>query len=505
MTSCLRFLLGDQLSLELSALKDIDPAADVVVLAEMVNETIYVPHHQQKITLFLSAMRHFAADLRARGVSVDYVRLDDPENSGNLAGELDRMLTKYRPQRVVMTEPGEWRLWQVLQDWRSAIPLEIRDDERFFCSRAQFSAWADGRKTTRMEYFYRDMRRASFLLMEGGEPIGGRWNFDQENRKGLPAGHRPPRRRRFAPDGVTREVMALVGARFAHHFGALENFDWAVTRADALDALEDFITLCLPDFGDFQDAMQSGEPFLYHAVLSPYLNLGLLGAREVCAAAEAAYKAGRVPLNAAEGFIRQILGWREYVRGLYWLTMPGYAQGNALAATRRLPEFYWTGETALNCVRQVISDTRRFAYSHHIQRLMVTGNFALLAGIAPAEVEAWYLAVYADAVEWVELPNTHGMALFADGGLLASKPYAASGAYIDRMSDYCAACRYDPTIKLGPGACPFNLLYWHFIGEQRGRLANNPRMAMPFRLWDKKSPADQAQIHREARAFLESL
>jgi deoxyribodipyrimidine photolyase-related protein len=382
---------------------------------------------------------------------------------------------------------------------------EILTDDRFFAAPATFAAWARGRKQLRMEFFYRDMRRASGLLMEGDEPAGGQWNFDHDNRKSLPRSVTPPARTRFAPDAITREVMEMVRSRFPDHFGNLEPFGWAVTRADALEALDHFITACLPNFGDFQDAMKQGNAFLYHSILSPYLNIGLLTPREICARAEEAWRSGLAPLNAVEGFIRQILGWREYVRGLYWLKMPDYAKSNALDAHRPLPDFYWTGDTAMNCMAEAIADTQRHAYAHHIQRLMVTGNFALLAGLAPEEVEAWYLLVYADAYEWVELPNTHGMALFADGGVMASKPYAASGAYIDRMSDYCGGCAYKPEVKLGPKACPFNYLYWDFLIRNEARLKANPRMAMPYRTLAKMGADRREQIAAQARDFLNSI
>ena len=321
----------------------------------------------------------------------------------------------------------------------------------------------------------------------------------------MPRGHRPPARHRFEPDAVTREVLALVGARFADHFGDLEPFGWAVTRDGALEALDHFIADCLPNFGDFQDAMKTGQDFLHHSIISPYLNAGLLTAHEVCARAQTAYRAGHAPLNAAEGFIRQIIGWREFVRGLYWREMPGYADTNHLDAQRALPWFYWSGETEMNCLRECIRATRQHAYAHHIQRLMVTGNFALLAGIAPREIEEWYLAVYADAFEWVELPNVHGMVMHADGGLLGSKPYAASGAYIDRMSDYCTGCTYDPAIKLGPKACPFNPLYWNFLIENEDRLSRNPRMAMPYRTLKAMEPARRQEIRTQATEFLDAL
>jgi deoxyribodipyrimidine photolyase-related protein len=498
--TALRIVLGDQLTPGLSSLRDHAPG-DTVLMMEVMEEATYVRHHKQKLALIFSAMRHFAEELRGAGLSVDYVRLDDPANTGSFTAEVQRAIARHQPARVVVTEPGEWRVREMMKGWGT----EIRDDDRFFSTPAGFAAWAKGRKQLRMEFFYRDMRRSSGLLMEGHDPAGGQWNFDPENRKSLPRDARPPKRLRFEPDAITREVMDMVEARFADHFGELRPFGWAVTRADALEALDHFITDCLPQFGDYQDAMKQDNGFLYHSVISPYLNIGLITAREVCARAEQAWKEGRAPLNAVEGFIRQVLGWREYVRGLYWLKMPAYAGTNALDARRPLPDFFWTGETAMNCLRQAIGETRRHAYAHHIQRLMVTGNFALLAGLEPRAVEEWYLLVYADAFEWVELPNTHGMALFADGGVMASKPYAASGAYINRMSDYCAGCAYDPAEKLGPGACPFNYLYWDFLLRNEKPLRGNPRMAMPYRTLANMEAGRKREIAAAATVFLDGL
>jgi deoxyribodipyrimidine photolyase-related protein len=503
----LRFVLGDHLTRDITSLRDIDKARDVVLLVEAAEETTYVRHHKQKIVFVLSAMRHFAAALVREGIAVDYVRLDDAANAGSFTAELIRAATRHNAQRVVVTEPGEWRVLQAMEAWAEAleIPVDIREDDRFFASHRRFRRWAAGRKTYRMEYFYRELRRETGFLMDGEEPAGGQWNFDHDNRKRLPRGAAVPNRLRFSPDAVTRDVITLVGRRFADHFGDLEPFGWAVTREDALRALDGFVRTCLADFGDYQDAMKSGEPFLFHSVLSPYLNVGLLTVREVCASAEAAWRQGAAPLNAVEGFIRQILGWREYVRGIYWTRMPEYRATNALHADRKLPWFYWSGDTELNCLAQAIGDIRRTAYGHHIQRLMVTGNFALLAGVAPAEIEEWYLSVYADAFEWVELPNVHGMVMSADGGLLASKPYAASGAYINRMSDYCADCAYDPAVKTGPKACPFNYLYWNFLIRNEKPLSANPRMAMPYRTLAGFPAERRAGIVREADAFLDRL
>ena len=503
----LRVVLGDQLSRDVAALQGLDPSRDTVLMAEVMGENTHVPHHRQKIVLVLSAMRHFAAALRAEGVAVDYVDLEDPDNTGDLAGEIRRAISRHRPDRVVLTQPSEWRVRGEMDALAatSDTPVEILEDDRFFASHARFAAWARGRRGWRMEHFYREMRRDHGLLMDGDQPAGGEWNFDQENRKRLPATVAPPMRKRFGPDAVTRQVMDLVTRRFPDNFGGLEAFGWPVTREDALMALDDFLSRGLPNFGDYQDAMKAGAPFLFHSLLAPALNIGLLSPREICAAAEAAWRAGTAPLNAVEGFIRQILGWREYVRGVYWTLMPGYAEMNALDAHRPLPDFYWTGKTSLRCLREAVTTTAEHAYSHHIQRLMVTGNFALLAGVAPREIERWYLAVYADAFEWVEMPNTLGMAVFADGGRMASKPYAASRAYIDRMSDLCGGCAYDVKQKTGPKACPFNYLYWAFLIRNEARLSGNPRLGMPYRTLAGWPEARKDALVAEADAFLDGL
>lgn len=507
MNGHLRFVLGDQLTREVSSLADLDPARDIVLMVEVEAEARYVPHHQQKIAFLLAAMRHFAEALRAEGIRVDYVRLNEAGNTQSFTGELARAVERHAPASVIVTEPGEWRVREMMADWAETlpVPVHIREDDRFFCSHAEFAALGRARKTGRMEFFYREMRRRTGLLMRGDAPEGGQWNFDPENRRSLPRRLRVPPRRRFTPDALTREVIDLVAARFGGHFGDLEPFGWAVTRADALRALDHFVEDTLPGFGDYQDAMKAGEDFLFHSLISPYLNCGLLTAREVCARAEEAFRSGAAPINAVEGFIRQILGWREFVRGLYWAEMPAYAGSNHLGATRDLPAMYWTGETPMRCMAECIGATRRHAYAHHIQRLMVTGNFALLAGVAPAQIEEWYLAVYADAFEWVELPNVHGMVMHADGGRLGSKPYAASGAYIDRMSDYCTGCVFDPKTKRGPGACPFNYLYWNFLIENETVLSANPRLAMPYRTLARMPAAQRTEIVADATAFLAGL
>ncbi len=503
----LRFILGDHLSRSVAALRDIDPTTDIVLMAEVGSESTVVGFHKQKLVFMYSAMRHFAAGLQGEGIQVDYVRLDAQGNTQNLEGELERALRRHHVEGVVATEPGAYRVREMMDSWqeRLGVPVESREDDRFVCNHDRFASWASSRQTLRMEFFYREMRRETGLLMQGEQPEGGQWNYDADNRAALPQNYTPPKRLRFEPDAETQTVIELVRRRYDRNFGALEPFEWAVTRSGALEALDHFIADALPGFGTYQDAMKTGEPFLHHGLLSPYLNVGLLTPAEVCAAAERAYLEGHAPLNAVEGFIRQIIGWREYIRGVYWLKMPDYARTNELGAHRDLPWFYWSGNTRMNCMAQAIGDTSRHAYAHHIQRLMVTGNFALLAGIEPSQVEYWYLAVYIDAFDWVELPNVHGMVMFADGGLLASKPYIASGAYINRMSDYCSGCFYDPRIKEGKRACPFTLLYWNFLIDNRHKLGGNRRLAMPYRNLDRIDARQRELIQMQARAFLDSL
>ena len=500
-------ILGDQLSPALSSLADRQPADTVVLLMEVADETSYVGHHQAKIVLILSAMRHFAADLRKTGWRVDHVALDDPANTGSFTGEIVRAAERHGARGIQVTEPGEWRVRQMIDGWGAATGLRVRvlPDTRFVCPLPDFFQWAAGRKDLRMEWFYRDMRRKTGLLMDGDQPTGGRWNFDAENRAGPAPGLTPPPPLHFAPDTVTRAVMALVADRFGHHFGRSDTFGWPVTQAQAEQLLDHFIATRLPHFGQWQDAMLVGHDTMFHALIAPALNCGLLDPLHACRRVEAAFRAGLAPLAAAEGFVRQIIGWREYVRGVYWLTMPDLAQANALDAHRPLPGFWWSGDTDLRCIAQTVRSTRDNAYAHHIQRLMVMGNFALIAGLNPQEVAEWFLAVYADAYEWVELPNVAGMALYADGGRLASKPYAASGAYIARMSDYCGQCRYAVKLKTGPDACPFNALYWHFLDRNTDRLSHNPRLAQPYATWRRMSADKRAEYLASAEAFLATL
>ncbi|UTW06671.1 cryptochrome/photolyase family protein [Pseudomonas benzenivorans] len=500
----LALVLGDQLSFELPSLLALDVRRDAVLLAEVASETDYVLHHPQKIALIFSAMRHFAQALRERGFTVHYVALDDPGNTGSLPAELVRWVSRLGIDEVHLTECGEWRLEKALKDSGQAI--EWHADPRFFCSRQAFAAWAKGRRQLRMEYFYREMRKAHGVLVNADHtPVGGAWNFDSQNRKSLPKGQKAPALAHFARDTITEQVLTLVGQRFAAHYGGLEAFDYPVTHGQAETLWQHFLEYALPAFGDYQDAMATDEPFLFHARISAALNIGLLDVRRLCADVEAAYWAKSVPLNAAEGFIRQLLGWREYVRGIYWMHMPDYAKRNTLGNERALPSFYWTGETGMRCMSQAIGQTLKHAYAHHIQRLMVTGNFALLAGIEPRQVCDWYLAMYMDAYDWVELPNTLGMVMHADGGYLGSKPYCASGQYIKRMSDYCGDCAYRVSESTGERACPFNALYWHFLMRHRERLAGNQRLGMVYRNLDRMTTAKREALWQRGEQLLARL
>ncbi|WP_289084737.1 cryptochrome/photolyase family protein [uncultured Sulfitobacter sp.] len=503
MVGRLVLVLGDQLTETLSALAQADKARDTVVMAEVADEAAYVRHHPKKIALIFAAMRKFAHALEQDGWTVAYTQLDDTDNAGSIVGELLRRAAQTGASEVLATEPGEWRLIDKLK--YAPLKVHLLPDDRFLATHAEFEAWAEGRKALRMEYFYREMRRKTGLLMEGDQPAGGKWNFDHDNRKAAPEDVTVDGPLRFDPDATTREVLELVQARFGDNFGALEPFWFATTRAEALQALDHFIANALPRFGDYQDAMLNENEFLYHAILSPYLNIGLLNVTEICEAAADAYASGHAPINAAEGFIRQIIGWREYVRGIYFIEGPDYTARNILGHDRDLPWFYWGGETRMNCVAKAVGQTRTQAYAHHIQRLMVTGNFALLAGIDPAQVHEWYLAVYADAFEWVEAPNTIGMSQFADGGVIASKPYVSSGAYINRMSDHCKSCHYSVSAKTGDTACPFNLLYWHFLDRHRDRFSNNPRMGNMYRTWDRMDADKRKTVLAEGDALLARL
>lgn len=499
-------VLGDQLSMGLASLRSVRRDEAVVLMAEVWQEARYVPHHKQKLVLVFSAMRHFADELLADGWTVDYRRLDADGTAGGLTAELCAAVSRHGARRVVAVRAAEHCVIGMQEGWSEAagVPVALLEDDRFLVSAAEFREWADGRKRLRMEDFYRWQREKTGILMADGVPVGGQWNFDKENRKALPKGVQVPPAPLFPRDAVTSEVMAMVDARFPDHFGTLEGFCWPVTRGEALVALDLFVAERLARFGDYQDALVEGEATLFHSLLSTSINLGLLDPRECIDAAVAGLALG-APLNAVEGFVRQILGWREYVRGIYLLEGPDYVQRNALEARRPLPAIYWTGGSGMRCFDAAFEQTRDLAYAHHIQRLMVLGNFALLAGVDPFELHEWFLLVYADAYEWVEAPNVIGMSQFADGGLLGSKPYAAGGAYINRMGNHCAKCRYSLKVKSGPDACPFSYLYWDFLARHEALLSKNQRMWTVYDGWRRLDPGRQAEIRADATRFLGEL
>ncbi len=501
------YILGDQLSLNISSLEGADPLQDVILMAEVMEEATYVKHHKKKIAFIFSAMRHFAEELRENGYIVRYTKLSTADNNGTFADELLRAVDDLNPEKIIITEPSEYRVLEDVRSWQKQIstPIAILEDTRFIATKQEFSDWVKGRKALRMEYFYRDIRRKTNLLMDGKKPIGGAWNYDSENRKPAADDLFMPSPLTFQPDRITGEILELIETRFADHFGDVDNFWFGVTRQHAEAAFKHFIASALANFGAYQDAMLTGQKYLYHSVISLYLNVGLLDPLTMCKMVEEAYLNGSVPLNSAEGFIRQIIGWREYIRGIYWLKMPGYEANNFFDTKRPLPDFYWSGETDMRCMSEAIGQTKSDAYAHHIQRLMVTGNFALLIGANPSEVHEWYLTVYADAFEWVEMPNTIGMSQFADGGLLGSKPYISSGNYISKMSNYCSECKYNVKEKTGEGACPFNSLYWHFLDRNSHKLKGNPRLGPVYRTWERMNEDKQQEYLKSAENFLATL
>ena len=496
-------VFGDQLDWHAAVFKGFDPQQDAVWMAEADHESTFVWSAKQRIALFLSAMRHFRDDLRKNGITVHYTELSEDSAKTSLSELLKKALMDFSPQQVLFTRPGEWRILKgcerILSD--AGISFQCIEDAHFFTTPDEFSEHAKGRRSLRMEFFYRDLRKRKGILMEhDGKPCGGSWNFDQDNRESFPKGGpgKTPSGPSAKVDTITREVIKLVNNRFASHPGTVDSFQWPVTRSAALDLLENFIEYRLAKFGSHQDAMWKDHHWLYHSWISAALNLKLLSPAEVCAAAESAWRKGNAPINAVEGFIRQILGWREYVRGVYWHFMPDYLDLNTLEATEKLPSFYWDGDTPYACLKATIRQTLDYGYAHHIQRLMVTGLYALLLGVEPRRVHEWYLAVYVDAVEWVELPNVLGMSQYADGGIMASKPYAATGKYIQRMSNYCDHCPKNPSKRTGQDACPFTTLYWDFILRHKKMLSKNQRMAFQVKNLDRIDENERKAIREQA-------
>jgi deoxyribodipyrimidine photolyase-related protein len=499
-------ILGDQLDLQSAALRGFDPKSDEIIMIESANEAQYVWSHKAKIALFLSAMRHFAAELKKLGYPLTYIH----GSPLPIVEALKEHILQKKVKHLVCIEPGEWRLKRAIEALAKElnIELEMLEDEHFYCSRQEFVEWTAGKKELRLEYFYRLMRKKHRVLMgEDGNPEGGQWNFDQDNRKPYPK--KGPgiidAPASFEVDAITKEVLDFVQKTYLEHPGSLDSFNWPVTRNQALEALEYFVEYRLRNFGVYQDAMWTDTPFGWHSILSSALNLKLLNPREVIEAVIIAWKKYALDLSTIEGFIRQILGWREFVRGMYYLDMPKMAQDNYYQHQRSLPKWYWSGQTQMACMQDAIGQTLQYGYAHHIQRLMVTGNFALLAEILPQEVCDWYLAIYVDAIEWVELPNTAGMALFANGGRFTSKPYIASGAYIKRMSNYCGSCKYKPEIRHGENACPITNLYWNFLIKHRAQFEVSPRTKLMTANLKRISDEDQKEIVLHAQKILNQL
>jgi deoxyribodipyrimidine photolyase-related protein len=499
------WIFEDQLSPDLEILADAPDAP--VMLIESAKAFGMFPYHPKRLTFLISAMRHFAADLKDAGRDVHYYGLKAKGYLDSLSAVRD-CVKKTRCREFWVTEPSEYHTKQWLETLPKQLGITIRyfPNRLFLTDRKDFAGWAGSLKSPVMEHFYRRMRAKTGLLMKGGKPVGGQWNLDKENRKPLRKGAVTlPKRKAFPPDEITQEVMAEVRRRFGDNYGQADGFDFPVTRKQAKAALKDFLDHRLPQFGDYEDAMVSGEPYLFHSLLSAAINAGLLSPLEVAKAAEKRFDEGKAPLNSVEGFIRQIIGWREYVYGIYWTFMPEYRDRNARKSTRELPEFFWTGKTDMNCLCQSLGSVVENAYSHHIQRLMIICNFATLAGLSPQAVNDWFLAMYIDSHDWVVTPNVVGMAMNADGGTIATKPYVSSAAYINRMSDYCKTCRYNHTDRTGEDACPFNYLYWTFLKRFQPMFEGNLRMKMILKNLDRVHPDEMTEMMQERKRFIEAL
>lgn len=504
-------VLGDQLDRESSAFDSFDQEHDAIWMAENVTEATHVWSHKLRLVFFFSAMRHFRSACEAAGDRVIYHELqsDGRTDSGaDFATILGARVREVKPEKLIVVEPGDWRVQRMLEDAASAfdVTLEIRQDCSFYCSVGEFADWADGRKTTMLEHFYREMRKRHDVLINDGQPVGEQWNFDHDNREtfGKAGPEDLPAIPSFEEDKVTREVIDMVNARFADHPGPDADslkLNFPVTRKDAMKYLDDFMENRLANFGTYEDAMWSDEAILYHSRLSALLNVHLLNPRECVDKAVAAYERGDAPLNSVEGFVRQILGWREFIRGLYWHEMPDYIELNLLACDedRDVPDFFWNGETDMQCVRQCMSQVIELGYAHHIQRLMVLGLYALLLGVHPRKFHDWHMAMYLDAIDWVSLPNTLGMSQFGDGGIVGTKPYCASGNYINKMSNYCRDCRYDYKKSHGENACPFTTLYWDFLDRHRDRFDDNRRMVFQMKNLSRKPDVELEKIREQAK------
>ena len=508
MAKTLRLILGDQLNQKHSWYDQVDD--DVLYfMAEMRQETDYVTHHIQKILGFFSAMRNFSHWLEERGHSVIYYKLDHPDNTQNLTKNLNQLFKAHHIDRFEYQLPDEYRLDEQLKNFCNDISLQTQavDAEHFLTSRTDLADFFEGKKTLTMEYFYRDMRKKyNIMMVNDKDPEGGKWNFDHSNRKKWKGEPEIPHERGFRTD--LSEIHKMVKDAGIKTIGSVdaENFNWPTSRPDALSVLNYFCSNLLKHFGDYQDAMDPDQAYLFHSRLSFAMNSKMLHPLEVIEKVISHWREHKeeIDISQVEGFVRQILGWREYMRGIYWMKMPGYRRSNKLDNQNELPEFYWTAKTKMNCLHHAIKQSLEHAYAHHIQRLMITGNYALLTQTHPDEVDAWYLGIYIDALEWVEITNTRGMSQFADGGIVATKPYVSSGSYINKMSNYCSSCHYSVSKKTGEKACPFNSLYWNFLLEKKEHFENNQRMNMMMGMLDKKGPDELEQLVKRAQEIIKN-
>lgn len=504
----LRLILGDQLNIQHSWFSE-DPSVAEYVLMEVREEATYVRHHIQKILAFFLSMRAFAEELKSRGFSVRFIALDDPSNQHSFVSNVHHLISSGRYSRFEYQSADEYRVATSLATLcsRLDVPSQKVESEHFLTTPEFFQGVFKDHKRYVMELFYREVRRAYDLLMEDGKPVGGQWNFDAENRKKLPAGVKPPPHKEFIRD--VSDLVDLLQKQGISSIGSVDarRFTWPVTREDSLQLLSYFCEKLLPDFGSYQDAMHTDYRFLFHSKLSFSINVKLLSPLEVINAAITAWQnsKGAIAIEQIEGFVRQIAGWREFMRGVYWAHMPKYKTLNFFDAKRPLPHYFWDADTKMKCVKDSVQQSLEEAYAHHIQRLMVTGNFAVLTGIDPDKVDAWYLGIYADALEWVQLPNTRGMSQFADGGIVGTKPYTSSAAYINKMSNYCAGCFYNYKEKFGDRGCPFNTLYWDFLIRNKEKLEKNPRIGMGYRLLEKMPKDDIKKLRTKAAEVLANI
>ena len=508
MSKTLRLILGDQLNSNHSWYETIDESV-IYVMMEIRTETDYATHHIQKVVGFFSTMRSFSESLKSAKHNVIYIGINDENNLQSFDKNIEVLISENQITNFEYQFPDEYRLDQILKNFceKLTIKSSVVDSEHFFTSRNELGDFFEGKKTFLMESFYRNMRKKHDVLMDNDKPLTGKWNYDDDNRKKLPKNHKPISPLVF--NNNVSEILAEIHKTDIKTIGTIdaENFVWPINRKQSLELLDFFVTECLSLFGSYQDAMTPNEWSLYHSRISFSMNIKMISPQEVIEKAIAEWKKRpeEIEYNQLEGFVRQIIGWREYMRGIYWLKMPEFATMNFFNNQEKLPDWFWTGNTKMNCMKDAINQSLNYAYAHHIQRLMITGNFALLAGVHPDELDAWYLGIYIDAIEWVEITNTRGMSQFADGGIVGSKPYVSSASYIDKMSNYCGSCFYKKAVKTGDKACPFNSLYWNFYDKNEGKLGKNPRIGMMYNVWRKMNPDAKTALLEQADFYLKNI